>query len=386
MMRLTSRASLVLGYSAIVLLGLAVAGCHVGDTMPSPPHLIPRCHQCNGPCPQGGVCPNCGNADGNVGANGPMPIELRKVSLPEYVIEPPDILTLDIVRGAPLPPYHIEPLDSLQISVAEALPNEPIAGIYTVEPEGSINLGLSYGSIRVAGLTLDQARVAILKQLQRVLKDPHPVVALAQARGILQLVRGEHLVRPDGTISLGAYGDVYVAGANRQQARCLIERFLSQYLLNPQISLDVVGYNSKVYYVIFDGGGYGQQIYRLPVTGNETVLDAIGQVNGLPAIASKKRIWLARPAPPELGCDQVLPIDWNAITQGGSTATNYQVLPGDRIFVSADPLICLDNNLAKAFAPIERVLGLALLAGSVRSVFRDNNGNGNNVGFIATTR
>jgi polysaccharide biosynthesis/export protein len=382
-MPVKSRVSLVLGCSAALLLGTAIAGCHVGETMPSSSHFCRLCHKCHGPCPQGGGS-QCGGADGTGPSNGGMPIELKKVSLPEYVIEPPDILTIDLVRGAPLPPYRIEPLDSLQISVAEALPNEPIAGVYTVEPEGSINLGLSYGSIRVAGLTLDQARAAILKQLQRVLKDPHPVVALAQARGIAQLVRGEHLVRPDGTISLGAYGDVYVAGANRQQARCLIERFLSQYLLNPQISLDVVGYNSKVYYVIFDGGGYGQQIYRLPVTGNETVLDAIGQVNGLPAVASKKRIWLARPAPPELGCDQVLPIDWNAITQGGSTATNYQVLPGDRIYVSADPLICLDNNLAKVFAPVERVLGIALLAGSVRSVFRDN-GNNNGVGFIATT-
>jgi polysaccharide biosynthesis/export protein len=382
-MPLKSRVSLVLGCSAALLLGAAIAGCHVGETMPPSSHLGCHCRQCNGPCPQGG-CSQCGGADGNGPPNGGMPIELKKVSLPEYVIEPPDILTIDLVRGAPLPPYHIEPLDALQISVAEALPNEPIAGVFTVEPEGTINLGLSYGSIRVAGLTLDQARAAILKQLQRVLKDPHPVVALAQARGILQQVRGEHLVRPDGTISLGAYGDVYVAGANRQQARCLIERFLSQYLLNPQISLDVIGYNSKVYYVIFDGGGYGQQIYRLPVTGNETVLDAIGQVNGLPAVASKKRIWLARPAPPELGCDQVLPIDWNAITQGGSTATNYQVLPGDRIYVSADPLISLDNNLAKVFAPVERVLGIALLAGSVRSVFRDNNNN-NGIGFIATT-
>jgi len=63
------------------------------------------------------------------------------------------------------------------------------------------------------------------------------------------------------------------------------------------------------------------------------------------------------------------------------------VLPGDRIYVSADPLICLDNNLAKAFAPVERVLGLALLAGSVRSVFQSNSGNNNNgVGFITTPR
>ena len=53
------------------------------------------------------------------------------------------------------------------------------------------------------------------------------------------------------------------------------------------MSVDVLAYNSKVYYVIMDGGGYGQQIVRLPCTGNETVLDAIAQVNGLPQVASK---------------------------------------------------------------------------------------------------
>ena len=38
--------------------------------------------------------------------------------------------------------------------------------------------------------------------------------------------------------------------------------------------MDVQGFNSKLYYVILDGGGAGQQVVRLPVTGNETVLDA----------------------------------------------------------------------------------------------------------------
>ena len=88
------------------------------------------------------------------------------------------------------------------------------------------------------------------------------------------------------------------------------------------------GYNSKVYYVIFDGGGYGQQLYRLPVTGNETVLDAISQLNGLPSFASLKEIWVARPAPDDACCDQVLPVDWAAITDRGATATNYRARTG----------------------------------------------------------
>jgi polysaccharide biosynthesis/export protein len=352
-----------------------------------------------GACSDGGSCASCNRTGGNLRdqvrahvcgtccssavehrkPHDGLPIEQDKVSLPCYIIEPPDILLIDLVKGTPLPPYRIEPLDSLQIYVPDALPNEPIAGIFVVEPEGTVNLGLSYGSIRVAGMTLEQARVAIVTQLKRVLKDPRPVVALAQVRNLQQLVRGEHLVRPDGTITLGVYGDVYVAGLSRQQARAKIEEYLGHCLQCPQISLDIIGYNSKVYYVIYDGGGYGQQIYRLPITGNETVLDAISQLNGLPAVSSTKKMWLARPAPPELGCDQVLPIDWRAITEGGSTVTNYQVLPGDRIFVKADCLIATDNWLAKFLQPIERVFGAVLLGEITVQSFR-NNRNNNNIG------
>src|SRR5262249_15979145 len=154
-------------------------------------------------------------------------------------------------------------------------------------------------------------------------------------------------------------------------------------LLNPQVSIDVQGFNSKVYYVIYDGGGFGQQIFRMPITGNETVLDALSTLGGLPAQSSKKKIWVARPAPPEVGCDQVLPVDWNAITQGGATETNYQLLPGDRVYVKADSLIAIDNAIAKFLSPIERLMGFALLtASTVRSWQNiNNNNNGNNGGF-----
>jgi polysaccharide export outer membrane protein len=341
------------------------------------------CHACAGGGCQGGHCGGCG--EGGCGCGDNLPKELCKVSLPEYVIEPPDILVLQLVRGTPLAPYRLEAGDVLQIQVPDALPNEPLSGVFLVEPEGSINLGLSYGAVRVLGMTADEARIAIRRQLLRVLKDPRPVITLYQTRGIAQTVAGEHLVRVDGTVSLGVYGSVYVAGLNLRQARYAIEKHLSHYINRPQISLDVSGFNSKVYYVVYDGGGYGMQIYRLPITGNETVLDAIGLVNGLPAISSTHRIWVARPAPCENGCDQVLPVDWKAVVEGASTATNYQLLPGDRVFVKADALIATDNWIAKFLAPIERLMGFALLTGSTINTFR-NNGNGNGVGFITTVR
>src|SRR5262249_2609823 len=151
------------------------------------------------------------------------------------------------------------------------------------------------------------------------------------------------------------YGCVHVTGLTLAQAKVAIERHLAQYVLDPEVAVDVGSYNSKVYYVITDGAGYGQQVLRFPITGKETVLDALSHIGGRPVVASKKKLWVARPAPAANPCLQLLPVDWNAIAQGGSTATNYQLFPGDRVFVQSDPLIKLDNQLAKVFAPIERI-------------------------------
>jgi hypothetical protein len=126
------------------------------------------------------------------------------------------------------------------------------------------------------------------------------------------------------------------------------------------VSVDVFSYNSKVYYVITEGAGQGDNVARFPVTGNETVLDAIAQINGLSKLSSKD-IWIARPAPSGIGCDQVLPVDMDAIMKGGATATNYQILPGDRVFIAQDPWIAFNGIIEKVTAPFEQILGTSLL-------------------------
>ena len=313
----------------------------------------------------------------------PLPNEKAKTTLPAYVIEPPDVLIIEGIRLIPRPPYRIEPLDILLISVPSALPDQPIAGPYTVTPDGTVNLGFGYGSFRVVGMTLEQAAAAIKGGLR--LNNPAVSVALAQFRAIQQ-VRGDHIVGQDGTISLGSYGCVNVTGLTLSQAKCEIERHLARWLQDPLISVTVGGYNSKVYYVITDGAGFGQQVFRLPITGNETVLDAISLINGLPPVSSKRNIWLARPTPAQHGCYEILPVNWEAITEAGSTETNWQLFPGDRVYVKADPFITLDNTLAKVLNPLERLMGFTLLgSATVQSLqFRNGNGNGNNNGGIIT--
>ena len=184
-------------------------------------------------------------------------------------------------------------------------------------------------------------------------------VSLAFSSGAQQ-ISGEHLVGPDGRVNLGTYGAVHVTGLTVPEAKAKIEQRLSYYLEDPEIVVDVFAYNSKKYYIVTAGGGFGDQITDRPITGNETVLDALSQINGISQISSTK-IWIARPAPNGVGCEQILPVDYIAITRGASTATNYQLLPGDRLFIAVDPMTRFDSIIGKITSPFERIFGFASL-------------------------
>ena len=302
-----------------------------------------------------------------------IPCELNKVVLPPYVIEPPDVLSIDAINMVPKSPYHFRTSDKLAIQVENALPEAPIpppgpAFFYPIQPGGIVQLGVPYGTVKIVGLTTDEARVAIETHLKEYLRNPRVTLALVEMAGRQQIF-GEHMVAPDGTVTLGSYGSVNVVGKTVAGAKAAIEEHLSKYLENPEISVEVFGYNSKLYYVVTQGldTGAGDRVTRFPVKGGETVLDAISEMTGL-SPTSSTQIWVARPGHNQTNCDQILPVDWYGISQRGDVRTNYQVLPGDRIFVAEDKWIAVNQTLAKITAPFEKLMGVSILASSaVRS-------------------
>jgi polysaccharide biosynthesis/export protein len=339
---------------AVGLLSLACAGCMSLVTRPEPRLVGPQTPSHYGQT---------------------VPTEKDKTTLPPYTVEPPDILFLDIVRLVPKPPYHIQATDVLIVQLAGGFPTGnsglgPGGDQYLVDPAGRIDLGPLYGGkIKVSGLTEDEAALKIRQTLLQYLKDPQISVQLAQSATLLP-VTGEHLVAPDGTVNLGTYGQVYVANMTLEEAKAAIDAQLAKFLDNPDVAVSVFAYNSKVYYVVTEGAGLGDQVARFPITGNETVLDALTQLNGLSRVSSK-RIWIARPMPAGAGCDEILPVSWREITADAATATNYQVLPGDRIFIAEDKLIAIDSVLNRMIAPFERIFGVTLLgAQSIQTINR----------------
>jgi polysaccharide export outer membrane protein len=121
------------------------------------------------------------------------PREKSMVSLPAYRIEPPDILQIEMLKMVPLPPYRIEVYDVLQIRAVGTILDQPIDNFYLVEGEGTVNVGPAYGSVRVGGMTVDEATEAITRQLRQVLRSPEVSVQLARTAGT-QPVSGQYLV------------------------------------------------------------------------------------------------------------------------------------------------------------------------------------------------
>lgn len=307
----------------------------------------------------------------------PVPIqtprELQKTTLPDYVIEPPDILRIEVPRLIPQSPYSLSPGDALLVQVTSPDGTLLLDQVLNVELDGSLQFGSPFddphkgetaaervdGPLNVAGITVNEARRLIKAHIARTITEPAVRVSLEQFAA-MQPVSGEHLVGPDGRVNLGSYGSVVVAGLTVDEARMQINMQLSQYLQQPNASVDVYAYNSKHYYVILQGAGLGDRVMPFPVMGNETVLDALSNVEGLSGTSSEQ-IWVARPGMNFCEGHQVLPVNWPALSQLADTSTNYQLMPGDRVFVREDSLVAFDTKLGKIIAPLERVFGVVLL-------------------------
>lgn len=295
-------------------------------------------------------------------AEASVPRELDKVTLPRYVIEPPDILLIEGVKLVPKSPHKIETFDSILVRVANDLPDQPVSDVYTVHADGSVNLGPAYGRVKVIDLTIEESEDTIRSHLSQLLAEPDVSVSLVDAAGA-QPITGQHLVGPDGHVNLGTYGAVFVAGMTLDEVKTAIEDKLSEKLESPEVFVDMLAYNSKVYYVITQGGGFGDNVFRAAITGNETVLDAIANVGGISQISSA-RLWIARPAPNGTGCEQILPVDWKELTSGAQTATNFQLFPGDRLFIAEDRYQKVSTLLARGLRPFESVFGFVSLGTS----------------------
>jgi protein involved in polysaccharide export with SLBB domain len=166
----------------------------------------------------------------------------------------------------------------------------------------------------------------------------------------------ERIVGPDGRIAIQGIGEVHVSGKTVEEARLAITKTILEACPQAKqaafaVIVDVSAVNSKKCYVITKGAGLCDNVMEFPINGNETVLDAISRIGGISQVSSVN-ISIARLAPNGVGCEQILPVNWDEITRGGNTATNYHLLPGDRLYVKMAKEPAPPRPAAVALPPI----------------------------------
>ena len=261
----------------------------------------------------------------------PMPHEGFMTNLPTYRIEPPDLIQIEGIKLVPIK-QEITPGDVLEINAINLLIKAPIKGYYDVDSEGQVSLGPAYGKVKVSGMTAKEARDAIQKHLETTIIDPEVSLQIAKSSSV-KPITGTYLVGPDGTVNLRTYGSVQVSGKAIVEARKVIEEHLSKSLLNPVVSVDVAAYNSKVFYIIQKSEAGGDNVTTIPITGRETVLDALSRLQGLADFFKVTSIRLVRISQDK--SENSLPIDYQSIITGRDTKTNYQIFPGDRLYIES---------------------------------------------------
>jgi polysaccharide biosynthesis/export protein len=191
--------------------------------------------------------------------------------------------------------------------------------------------------------------VALPRELDKHVSPPFVVepgdVLLVHPTDLDSPVRlpGDQGVLPDGTIQLGRYGRLLVAGRTLEEIEALVKALIQSQVKDAgPVTVRLMTRQSKVFYVLGEVNAPGAFTFN----GRETVLDAIIAAGGLTERGSRNHITLSRPTPPH-SCRIVLPICYNEIVQLGDTATNYQIQAGDRIFVPTKSLkeeICPEKH------------------------------------------
>ena len=293
-------------------------------------------------------------------------------------------------------PTILDPPDIIVVDVLGALPGRPITGERLIRPDGTISLGF-YGAVHVRGLTLAQAKIKIVLHLRRYLTDQllgltrysptgDPIAPAASdksnvptaAPGLPPDLPGNLPAPPPpagpgpgqptkpGTARDAPAGVKARLDGPQIDSKDVTEAFerLPRDILDPiagfqavlidpldsdYVFVDLASHNSKVYFVQGDVGTPG----RLPITGRETVLDAMNYAGGFIPTAEPTDIHLYRPARGDQPARDYL-IDYAAILKGDARA-NLQIFPNDRLVIGRNPIVQKTIEIDRAGALMHSV-------------------------------
>jgi len=165
-------------------------------------------------------------------------------------------------------------------------------------------------------------------------------------------VSGEYPINKEGKIQYEFVGDIYLAGQTKDQAAETITGALSEYIVSPEVSVKITGYNSKVVYVVGEVFRPGKIYMRGDTI---TVREALMQA-GLPRLSGvTKKSRLIKPS--ESGQPEKKNLNVYALLYEGDLRYNEIMEPGDVLHVPPTFLTKIMRAISPVTAPIGQAAG-----------------------------
>ncbi|MBI5416063.1 MAG: polysaccharide export protein [Candidatus Omnitrophica bacterium] len=165
-------------------------------------------------------------------------------------------------------------------------------------------------------------------------------------------VSGQFPVNNEGNIQYEFVGDVRVEGMTKDQVKDALAQKLSPFILSPEITVKIVGYNSKVVYVVGEVNRPGKIFMQGDTM---TVHEALVQA-GLPLLSAKMgggRVV----TPSESGNPVIRRVNVEKLLYEGDLRENLVMNPGDTLYVPPTFLAKTMRVLQPVAAPIGTAAG-----------------------------
>lgn len=163
-------------------------------------------------------------------------------------------------------------------------------------------------------------------------------------------VSGQYIINSEGNIQYEFVGDVNVSGLTKEEVRKALAEKLSAYIIDPEITVKIVGYNSKIIYVVGEVGRPGK-IYMQGDT--MTVHEALVEA-GLPLLSAKTGAGRVI-TPSNTGNPVIRKVNVEKLLYHGDLRENLVMQPGDTLYV---PPTFLAKTM-RAIQPVAAPIGAA---------------------------
>jgi protein involved in polysaccharide export with SLBB domain len=131
----------------------------------------------------------------------------------------------------------------------------------------------------------------------------------------------------DGTIPFSYINSAKIGDKTIQEAAQTIRTQLREYIINPQVTIQIVEYSKRRFTVLGQVGRPGS--YDMPEESTMNLIEAIGLAGGYTRIANPSKITLKRQVD---GKEVIYKLNGKAM-QNDSSTERFEIMPGDTILV-----------------------------------------------------